>query len=184
MVKKVSKKTPRSVNKKPVYKWDVVSAEKEYLSDTTMSYKQISEKYKINVRTVENYAKANNWVERRFELGKKGIEKFEVNQTELIAEANERHLKLYKNMQSAGNNALVKVINDSKDRDGKVTKMPVIKDMQGAAGVLKMGIEGERTVLGLPTMIQGFGNDKGEKDIATWTDLMLAVMEAEKDGTI
>jgi len=176
MVKKVSKKTPRSVNKKPIYKWDVINAEKDYLSDTTMSYKQIAEKYKINVRTVENYAKANNWVERRFELGKKGLEKFEDSQAELISKTNQEHIKMFKNARNIVYNEMIKHATIA-------GKNPIpIKDLNGIVFALSKAIDGERTVLGLPTEIRGVKEADGEKDMASWTDLMLAVMEADKDA--
>lgn len=180
--KKVVKKRAKSVNSKPKYKWDVISAEKEYLSDVRLSYDDIAKKYGVGKQAVQRYGTKNGWSERRQQVVDKGLEKFENKQADIISEANERHLKLYKNMQSAGNGALVFILKDSKDATGKMTRMPDVKDMSGAAHVLKQGIEGERTVLGLPTMIQGFGDQNGEKDIATWTDLMLAVMEADKNA--
>lgn len=129
------------------YSWDVVSAQNEYILDHKQSYASIAAKYGVSKKTVEEFASANGWVQLRQELVDNGMKAFEDKHREIIMETNDRHLKLYKNMIAAGNNSMSRIVKEAG------TKVPDVKALRLAAMTLKDGIEGERTVLGLPTMI-------------------------------
>ncbi len=161
------------------YTWDVIAAEKEYLSDSRVSYSAISKKYGVTLRTVQRYATSHEWPKRRQNVVEKGLEKFEDEQAKIISESNQRHISLFKNGQTAANTALVRILKAAK----KDTDIPDMKDLSKAIYSLSEAIKGERTVLGLPTMIQSFGGGKdAEKEVATWADILASVEEARRDA--
>lgn len=46
-------------------KFDAKSAEQEYITDNSMSYRRLAEIYEVNYTTVSNYGKKHGWVEKR-----------------------------------------------------------------------------------------------------------------------
>lgn len=173
---KKSKKSTRSANRKPTYTWDVVEAEKLYLSDSKQSYQSIADKFGVTKTTVERYAKQHEWVKRRQSVVEKGIKTFEDKQAELISETNEEHLRIFKNTRNILYNEIVK------NAKGESTKAD-IKLLGNAVYAMGKAIEGERTVLGLPTVIQQHDDgSKGADNEATWADILASVEEARKAG--
>lgn len=169
--------------KQPNRKWDVVEAEKLYLSDNTVSYADLAKKYGVAKNTIQRYATLNKWPERRQNMVENGITQFEDEHAKLIAETNDQHLEYYKNMQKAGNAALLHELEQCTGKDGKLTSSPDIKQLQGAASVLKMGIDGARLVLGLPNVIQGFADKNGNEKESTWVEIIRAIQEADGANT-
>lgn len=49
-------------------KFDVTKAEHDYVTDTTMSYRKLAEKYEVDQATVSKYGKLNKWVDKRKEF--------------------------------------------------------------------------------------------------------------------
>lgn len=133
------------------YKWDVVAAEKEYIENHTLSYQDIAQKYGVDKRTVSRYAQQHDWTARRQDAINSGLEKHKTEHAELISQTNERHLKLWRSAQN-GAAAAVKRAHDTKDT----------KNLASAVFSLKQSIEGERTVLGMPTLIRKDADDDDE----------------------
>lgn len=46
-------------------KFDAKSAEQEYITDNSTSYRRLAEIYEVNYTTVSNYGKKHGWVEKR-----------------------------------------------------------------------------------------------------------------------
>lgn len=148
---KPARKTTDRIN--TTHKWDVVAAEKEYVEDHTISLSKIAQKYGVNVRTVSRHAKLRDWTKRRQEAINEGLDEHKENHKKLITETNERHLKLYRSAQNAAAAGL-KRGHDSKD----------IKEVTSSIFALKSAIDGERTVLGMPTLIK---KEADQDDAAT-----------------
>ena len=124
---------------------------------------------------MEQFAEANDWVGLRQELVESGLKAYEDKHRQIIAETNDRHLKLYKNMIAAGNNAMARIVAIA----GK--NVPDVKELRLAAMTLKDGIEGERTVLGLPTMIMKSDKPQaGDKGVLTLTDFIEQAEQLEE----
>lgn len=175
---KKAKKTTRSANRKPTYTWDVVEAQKLYISDTKQSYASIAAKFGVNKKTVEDYAKKHEWVKLRQNTVEKGVKSFADKHAELISETNEEHLRIYKNARNIAYNNLVK-ISKAAGEQGTID----VKELNGSIYGISKAIEGERTVLGLPTVIQQFGPGKDvEQEEATWASILASVEEARKAG--
>lgn len=171
-----TKKTATRTRKRQwTYSWDVVTAQKEYITDHRQTYASIASKYGIGKRAVEQFAEANDWVGLRQELVESGLKAYEDKHRQIIAETNDRHLKLYKNMIAAGNNAMARIVAIA----GK--NVPDVKELRLAAMTLKDGIEGERTVLGLPTMIMKSDKPQaGDNGVLTLTDFIEQAEQLEE----
>lgn len=175
---KKAKKTTRSANRKPTYKWDVVAAEKLYLSDTTVSLQDIADKFGVTKKTVGEYAKKHEWTKRRQNVAEKGLEKFEDQHAELISTTNEEHLRLFKNARNIAYNNLVKVSKQAGEQ-GIID----VKELNGNIYGMSKAIEGERMVLGLPTVIQAFPKPKDDaQEEMTWAAILASVNEARREG--
>lgn len=175
---KKAKKTTRSANRKPTYTWDVVEAQKLYISDSKQSYASIAEKYGVNKKTVEDYAKKHEWVKLRQNTVEKGLDNFKDKHAQIISETNDEHLRIYKNARNIAYNNLVK-ISKAAGENGTID----VKELNGSIYGISKAIEGERTVLGLPTVIQQFGPGKDvEQEEATWASILASVEEARKAG--
>lgn len=180
--KKTTKKPQskgRSVNSKPKYKWDVVEAEKLYLSDASVSYSDIAKKYGVALTTVKNYGKAHDWPEQRQRLTEKGLESFAEKHAALISETNDDHLRIFKNSRNIAYNNLVKISKQAGD------KIIDVKELSGNISAISEAVKSERMVLGLPTLIQQFGPTKDvEEEEATWATILTSVEEARKAGLV
>jgi len=175
---KSSKKKTRSANRKPTYTWDVVEAQKLYISDSKQSYKSIADKFGVNKKTVEDYAKKHEWVKLRQNTVEKGLDNFADKHAALISDTNEEHLRLFKNARNIAYNNLVKVSKQAGD-NGIID----VKELNGNIFGMSKAIEGERMVLGLPTVIQSFPNPKDDQqEEATWAAILASVNEARKQG--
>ena len=171
------KKSKASVNRKPTYTWDVVEAQKLYISDSKQSYSSIAKKYGVNKKTVEDYAKKHEWVKLRQNTVEKGLETFQDKQASLISETNDDHLRIFKNSRNIAYNNLVKI---SKQAGEGIID---VKELNGNINAITEAVKGERTVLGLPTLIQSFGPGKdADQEEATWATILASVEQARKEG--
>lgn len=171
-----TKKTATRVRRKQwTYSWDVVSAQKQYVLNHRETYATIATQYGVSESMVAKFASENQWSKLREELIESGHAQFEEKHRQIIAETNDRHLKLYKNMIAAGNNAMARIVAIA----GK--NVPDVKELRLAAMTLKDGIEGERTVLGLPTMIMKSDKPQaGDNGVLTLTDFIEQAEQLEE----
>ncbi len=133
------------------YKWDVVAAEKDYIEDVTMSMPKIAEKYGVTERTVQRYAAKAEWTKKRGEAVIDGLDKHKSEHSKLIAETNERHLKYWKSAQAAAYNSLF-----------RAEKQQNTREINTSINALRTSVEGERTVLGMPTFIRADAAEDNE----------------------
>lgn len=70
-------------------KFDAKKAEHDYITDNSMSYRKLAEKYEVNYTTVQTYGKKHCWVEKRkqyqSELAQKTIGKTLDKQSEKLS---------------------------------------------------------------------------------------------------
>lgn len=135
-------KTKRKKTAVPTYKWDVVQAEHEYVTDSKMTILGIAKKYGISNRTVSIYAAKHEWTEKRKVCMDRALEKTMDEHAKMISERNTAHLGMWRNAQIAAMNSLKRA--DSQKKTGDVTK---------SIYALQAAIDGERKTLGLPTVI-------------------------------
>jgi len=139
---KLAQTGPKNIN------W--VEARIYYLNDATRTYKDVSTKYGVSLRSVEDMGSREKWVEIRRKLGEDALVRFEENKKSLIAEASDRHIKFWRNIQGR----VLQQLQKTEAVDGKsvmVEFTPV--EISALTISIKRAIDGERVVLGLPTSV-------------------------------
>lgn len=193
MVKTTPKKTPK---KAPVKKGsskggtkniDWYSARKDYLENNTLSYEDIAKKYGVSKTAVGNRAKAEDWTALRQDLYEKAFSKFTEKLLDEKSSANNRHLTHWQNLQALANNSIVDMAERSYERnkaghiiiiDGKPIPRPINPfELEKLAKALKVAIDGERVVLGLPTSVSAITDPQGG---SVWSGFSDMVKAAEK----
>lgn len=198
MVKTNPKKTPvtkKAPVKKPVSskvsrktKVDWLEVRKEYLTDNTSSYRSLAKKYGVSDTTLEKRAKSEGWAELRQELGEKAFSKFTEKLLDTKSSANNRHLTHWQNLQALANNAIVDFAERNYERnkagylilDGNNNPIPRplnTFELEKLAKTLKIAIDGERVVLGLPTSVSAITDPQGG---SVWSGFSDMVKAAEK----
>jgi hypothetical protein len=200
MVKANSKKTPvkktapvkKGSSKSGPKNIDWYEARKLYLSDNTLSYDDIAKKFGTSKTAVGNRAKAEDWTNLRQDLHEKAFSKFTEKLLDEKSSANNRHLTHWQNLQALANNSIVDMAERSYERN-KAGHLILIKDNNGElkpiprpinpfeleklAKALKVAIDGERVVLGLPTSVSALTDSQGG---SVWSGFSDMVKAAEK----
>lgn len=161
-------KTKRKKTAVPTYKWDVVQAEHEYVTNSKMTILEISKKYGISNRTVSIYAAKHEWTEKRKVCMDRALEKTMDEHAKMISERNTAHLGMWRNAQIAAMNSLKRA--DSQKKTGDVTK---------SIYALQAAIDGERKTLGLPTVINRNADPSDDQERDT-LNLVEAAERAEQ----
>lgn len=154
-------------------KIDWVEAKKYYFSDTNVSYRDVAAKFGVSKTAVENHATKEGWPDLRHQLGELAFEEFKNKLLDQKSQASERHLLQYRNIQSLANKAIAVLDKNSYARDTKgrlvldedgrpIPAPPDPYDLKALAQTLKVSIDGERVVLGLPTAVTGISDPLGQ----------------------
>lgn len=166
--------------------WDL--ARKEYLSDATITLTELAERFNISRKSMSDRATKEGWQELRKDLSEIAFDEFQKKLVDEKSKAQNRHLLVYNNLQHILSHQITALargewLKDKKgnlifDDDGK--PIPIrgdVKNIEVVTRTAKMIIDGERTVLGLPTGISGLTDGKGEDVFKGFAE---AVREAEK----
>jgi hypothetical protein len=193
----MAKTTPKKTLKKaPVKKGssksgpkniDWYEARKDYLSDNTLSFEDIAKKYGTSKTAVGNRAKAEDWTNLRQDLYEKAFSAFSEKLLDEKSSANNRHLTHWQNLQALANNSIVDLAERNYERDRKgnliiIDGKPIPKPLntfvlEKLAKTLKIAIDGERVVLGLPTSVSAITDPQGG---SVWSGFSDMVKAAEK----
>lgn len=157
-------------------KIDWAEAQKDYLTDATMSYKDIAEKYGVSSTSVENHARGQGWVELRNKLGEMSTNKILKKLANERSKANLRHTKSYRKVQEIAEEMLRKLSLDLADGADVDTG-----DLKNLSHSLRTAIEGERIALGLPNNVKGFADDQGK---SITRPLVLSAIKARDNADI
>lgn len=195
MTKASSKKTPtkktapvkKGSSKSGPKNIDWYEARKLYLSDNTLSYDDIAKKFGTSKTAVGNRAKAEDWTNLRQDLHEKAFSAFTEKLLDEKSSANNRHLTHWQNLQALANNSIVDMAERSFERDrkghiiiidGKPIPRPINPfELEKLAKALKVAIDGERVVLGLPTSVSALTDSQGG---SVWSGFSDMVKAAEK----
>ncbi len=185
-----TKKTPpvkkKATARKTKVDWLVIR--KEYLSDATSSYRTLAKKYGVSTTTLEKRAKSEGWAELRQELGEKAFSDFTQKLLDTKSNAQNRHLTHWQNLQSLANSSIMDMAerNFERDKNGRLVldskKNPIPVPLnpfalEKLAKALKVAIDGERVVLGLPTSVSALSDPEGNNVWGGFAELM---KEADK----
>lgn len=205
MAKTNSKKT--STKKAPVTKKrssksgpkniDWYEARKDYLSDNTLSFEDIAKKYGTSKTAVGNRAKSEDWTNLRQDLHERAFNVFTEKLLDEKSKANNRHLNHWQNLQALANNSIVDMAERSFERDRK-GNIIIIKDKDGElrpiprpintfeleklAKALKVAIDGERVILGLPTSVSAITDPEGNSPWSGFADMIKAAERVLEDN--
>jgi len=183
--KKSTTKPVKTVARKTKVDWFVVR--KEYLTDATTSYRELAKKYGVSSTTLEKRAKSEGWAELRQELGEKAYSDFTQKLLDTKSEAQSRHLQHWQNLQALANKSIIDIAERSyfTDKrgnliilDGKPIPKPINTfELEKLAKALKIAIDGERVVLGIPTSVSALSDPEGN---SVWSGFSDMVKAAEK----
>lgn len=183
--KATTKPKPRTSTQKTKIDW--FEARKAYLSDGTLSYRDIAKKFGVSLNTIEKRAKSEGWVELRQELGEKAFNELTERLVNVKTSANDRHLKHYQNLQALANRSIKEMDEGSilfdrkgnplyeRKEDGtvKIFRRPINPfELEKLAKALKTAIDGERVVLGLPTSVSALTDPEGGNPWSGFADMI------------
>lgn len=112
------------------------------------SYRNVAEKFGVSRKEVGVRAKREEWVKGRQDLYKTAKEKFLEDRSTLLADADKRHLEIWQEIQKL---ASIRLNEHRKKVDLRKTR-----SLKQLVWVLKVAIEGERAVIGIPNEIRSF----------------------------
>lgn len=184
---KKSKKTPVKRTKQKT-KIDWVEARHYYLRDSTISYADVGKQFKVSKTTVEKRGKAEGWVELRQELGEKAYSEFTQKLLDDKTEAQSRHLQHYRNLQALANSSIQSMANHTYyrdkhnhlvlDKDKNPIPVPINTfELEKLAKSLKIAIDGERVILGIPTSVSAVTDKDGGNVWEGFAEMMKAADE-------
>lgn len=189
----VKKNTPvkkKATARKTKVDWLIVR--KEYLTDSTSSYRTLAKKYGVALKTLQDRATREGWSELRQDLSEKAFNEFTQKLLDTKSEAQNRHLQHYQNLQALANRSIQEMAEHSyytdkkgnlillEDKNGKPTPVPRPLNpfaLEKLAKALKDAINGERVVLGLPTSVSALTDSEGGN---VWSGFSDMVKAAEK----
>jgi hypothetical protein len=156
-------------------KIDWQKARKDYVSDTSLTYQDIADRYNCSLKAVKKVGSRDSWREGREAIIQRANEKVQENVADQLAEVNERHTNTYKNMQALGlsqlNIALTEVRRLQKEADDQGVPLSINKDgiigqqrLKFLGDFLKVAMDGERITLGLPTSVSVSKTELAGKD--------------------
>ena len=148
-------------------KVDWQEVQKEYITDSTASYAHLAEQYGVARKTLQERATREQWPKLRQDLADKAYARFTEKLIDDKSQAQSRHLTQYKNLQVLAGKAL------SSMNEGDI----VVADLEKIARTLKLAIDGERVVLGMPTTVSALSDTQGGD---VWVGLAGLIAGADK----
>lgn len=152
-----------------------IAAQKDFLSDPTLRYKDIAYKYGVSLTAVKQRGVNEGWHELRQDLSKKTIQQVETKLIDRNSAINERHATVFRNLQQLAGTKLTiayrqverlineKGIDNISIYDNKMISQRDLKDLVEAC---TNAINGERATVGLPTSVERKQvSARGSKDL-------------------
>lgn len=109
------------------------------------SYQDVADKFGVSKTEVGKRALNESWTRLRQELYENGKNKFLENKSDMIAEAESGHLEKWKAIQDVAD-----VFLDEIEKDPSLKQ---VSKLYSVTRIIKLAIEGERIVLGLPNSV-------------------------------
>ena len=162
--KKVVKKKP-AAKKAPARPTKIDWSEplQDYLSDATITLKELAKKYKVSQRVVEEHAAKEGWGGLRSRLGEQATNLMLKRLATKKASANDRHLSNYTTLTQKIMLSIDKLSDESDPGD-----------IVSLAKALKVAQDGERVVLNLPTNINSITGKDGDNVWSGFAEMMKA----------
>lgn len=126
------------------------------------SYQDVAEKFGVSKSEVGLRAKQESWLQRRRNLYDSTEETFIQNRIELIKYVVGKHIAWWRKIQDIASDLLERL---NKDLSENGFKPSLIKDLTLLTGILRTAIEGERTALGLPNVVNPISAQKIKEEV-------------------
>lgn len=179
-------------------KLDRAKAYDYYFADHTRSYNDVAKKFGVSKQAVEAIAKVTvkddkgtswvTWAEHRLNLAEEAQKKRDAEYRKSAPARSEQHLLQYRNLQVAAGQKVTSLAQEGKwmlDIDsGKKIKIQEVdaRQLADVAKALKLAIDGERVIMGLPTSVATIKPGSDDETGKGWGELLaLAMREAAKD---
>lgn len=135
-------------------KIDWFQVRKDYIQDASVSYNDLAIKYGVSQRSVQERGTSEGWPELRKSLAEKAFAAFQNKLLGIKSKAQDRHLLNWQNLQALANRRIQEIAEDK--------KMAIdAKELKDLTATMKMAIDGERVVLGLPTTVGALTDPDG-----------------------
>ena len=121
------------------------------------SYQDVANKFDVSKTEVGHKALKEDWIRLRQELYENSKSKFLENKTNQIAEVESTHLKKWRTVQELTDTCL--------DHIEKSLSLKLVHKLYTLTRTMKVAIEGERTVLGLPNTVQAGRVDQTRQNV-------------------
>lgn len=170
-----------------------------YIADHTRSYADVAKEFGVVKKTVEQAAKYTytegdkkgtwvTWAERRQELGEMARKKAEEDYKKSAPVRSAEHLKQYRNLQIAASNKVTMLAMQGQwlvdPNTGKKVKVQEFdaRQLADVAKALKLAIDGERVIMGLPTSVSTIKPDADDETGKGWGELLALAMKQASDA--
>lgn len=174
-------------------KVDWNKARADYLTDSTLSLQDIADKYSVSKKAVSNKASVEGWSKLRQKFAEKAFEDFQNKLVDEKSKAQNRHLIQYQNLQAIINRGIEAFSKGSYYTDKKgnlivgkdklpIPRPPDAKQLEALSKAAKIAMDGERTVLGLPTNVQGLTDGKGDSVWTGFSDMVKAARKVKEEA--
>jgi hypothetical protein len=139
-----------------------IEAQKDFLSDPTLKYQDIADKYGVSLTAVKQRGANEGWLQLRQDLSNKTIQQVETKLIDRNSEINERHATIFRNLQQLASTKLTIAyrqierlvkeygIDNLSIYDHRMISQRDLKDLVEA---YTGAINGERVAYGLPTSV-------------------------------
>lgn len=152
-------KKPKARNQPTRIDW--LKAEKWYMEDARRSYTDVAKQFGIGKRSVERHALTYDpgWAAVRQELGETVSASFVEQKAEQLAAENAMNLKQFKSLSTIASNilydlnAIRDVLKEKPIAERIVETEKLASAISKASNALTAGVNGSRTILGLPILI-------------------------------
>ncbi len=144
-------------------KVDWVEAKSMYVSEPTLTYKDIADKYSVSLKQVKKWGGREQWSAGRQEVSQKAFAKVQEQVSETAAQTTQRHIAMYQQAQDL-TMAYIELLQvnltaaiDAADREERILteqKLPSPSLLLQLTRDLTAAINGERVCLGLPTKVE------------------------------
>jgi len=180
------KTTSKKVDWNKAFEW--------YIADHTRSYSDVAKEFGVTKRNVEKSAVYTytdgkqkgswvTWAERRQELGDLARKKAEEDYKKSAPVRSAEHLKQYRNLQIAASNKVTMLamqgqwlIDPTTNKKVKVQEFDA-RQLADVAKALKLAIDGERVIMGLPTSVSTIKPGADDETGKGWGELLALAMK-------
>lgn len=169
----------KQVTQAQASKIDWAAARAWYMEDATRSYSMVAEKFGVAKQSVERHATEvgddglkTTWASRRRSMGEIANARHEEDLVARAAQRNEEHGNMWREVQEVAISQIRKYKNLG-------TVIP--GDLDRTAKALKIGIDGERVTLSLPTNVNALTGKDGESLGTGWAELIVEAQNLLKN---